>query len=192
MNFENFTIKAQESVQKAVEIASGKGHQAIECGHLLKGILTEAESIVSYILSKTGGNSAAFGKALDAVIDGYPKVSGGEPYISSECSGLFRRAADHAARMQDRFVSVEHLLLALSESSGTVARLMKDNGMDAAALTTAIADLRKGARVNSQTSEETWDSLNRYAVDLNERARAGKLDPVIGRDEEIRRVLQIL
>lgn len=192
MNFENFTIKAQESVQKAVEIASGKGHQAIECGHLLKGILTEAESIVSYILSKTGGNSAAFGKALDAVIDGYPKVSGGEPYLSSECSGLFRRAADHAARMQDRFVSVEHLLLALSESSGTVARLMKDNGMDAAALTTAIADLRKGARVNSQTSEETWDSLNRYAVDLNERARAGKLDPVIGRDEEIRRVLQIL
>lgn len=192
MNFENFTIKAQESVQKAVEIASGKGHQAIECGHLLKGILTEAESIVSYVLSKTGGNSAAFGKALDAVIDGYPKVSGGEPYISSECSGLFRRAADHAARMQDRFVSVEHLLLALSESSGTVARLMKDNGMDAAALATAIADLRKGARVNSQTSEETWDSLNRYAVDLNERARAGKLDPVIGRDEEIRRVLQIL
>jgi len=192
MNFENFTIKAQEAVQKAVTIASGKGQQAIECGHLLKGIMTEAESIVSYIISKTGGSAAMFGKALDAVIEGYPRVSGGEPYFSQDASGVFRRAADHAAKMQDRFVSVEHLLLALSESSGSVARLMKDSGMDTAALTTAIADLRKGAKVNSQTSEETYDSLNRYAIDLNERARAGKLDPVIGRDEEIRRVLQIL
>ncbi len=192
MNFENFTIKAQESVQKAVTVATGKGQQAIESGHLLKGILTEAESIVSYIMSKTGGNSAAFGRALDAIIDGYPRVSGGEPYFSSDASGVFRRAADHAARMQDRFVSVEHLLLALAESADSVSRLMKDNGMDTAALSKAIADLRKGAKVSSQTSEETYDSLSRYAIDLNERARAGKLDPVIGRDEEIRRVLQIL
>ncbi len=192
MNFENFTIKAQEAVQKAVTIASGKGQQAIEPGHILKGIMTEAESIVSYIISKTGGNAAIFGKALDAVIDGYPRVSGGEPYFSQDASGVFRRAADQAARMQDRFVSVEHLLIALSESSGSVSRLMKDSGMDTAALTTAITDLRKGAKVNSQTSEETYDSLERYAIDLNERARAGKLDPVIGRDEEIRRVLQIL
>lgn len=192
MNFENFTIKAQESVQKAVTIASGKGHQAIECGHLLKGIMTEAESIISYIMSKTGGSNAVFGRAIDAIIDGYPRVSGGEPYFSQAASEAFRRAADHAAKMQDRFVSVEHLLLALSESSDSVARLMKDNGMDTQSLTTAIADLRKGAKVNSQTSEETYDSLNRYAIDLNERARAGKLDPVIGRDEEIRRVLQIL
>lgn len=192
MNFENFTIKAQESVQKAAAIAAGKGHQAIECGHLLKGIMTEAESIVSYIITKTGGNAAVFGKALDAVIDGYPRVSGGEPYFSKDTSGVFRRAADHAAGMQDRFVSVEHLLLALSESSDSVAGMMRDNGMDAGALGTAIADLRKGAKVNSQTSEATYDSLNRYAIDLNERARAGKLDPVIGRDEEIRRVLQIL
>jgi len=192
MNFENFTIKAQESVQKAVTIASGKGQQAIECGHLLKGIMTEAESIVSYIMSKTGGNSAAFGKAVDAIIDGYSRVSGGEPYFSPDAAGVFRRAADHAARMQDRFVSVEHLLLALSESTDSVSRLMKDNGMDKAALSMAIADLRKGAKVSSQTSEETYDSLSRYAIDLNERARAGKLDPVIGRDEEVRRVLQIL
>jgi len=192
MNFENFTIKAQESVQKAVTIASGKGQQAIECGHLLKGIMTEAESIVSYIMSKTGGNSAAFGKAVDAIIDGYSRVSGGEPYFSPDAAGVFRRAADHAARMQDRFVSVEHLLLALSESTDSVSRLMKDNGMDTAALSMAIADLRKGAKVSSQTSEETYDSLSRYAIDLNERARAGKLDPVIGRDEEVRRVLQIL
>ena len=192
MNFENFTIKAQESVQKAVTIASGKGQQAIECGHLLKGIMTEAESIVSYIMSKTGGNSAAFGKAVDAIIDGYSRVSGGEPYFSPDAAGVFRRAADHAARMQDRFVSVEHLLLALSESTDSVSRLMKDSGMDKAALSMAIADLRKGAKVSSQTSEETYDSLSRYAIDLNERARAGKLDPVIGRDEEVRRVLQIL
>ena len=192
MNFENFTIKAQESVQKAVTIASGKGQQAIECGHLLKGIMTEAESIVSYIMSKTGGNSAAFGKAVDAIIDGYSRVSGGEPYFSPDAAGVFRRAADHAARMQDRFVSVEHLLLALSESTDSVSRLMKDNGMDTATLSMAIADLRKGAKVSSQTSEETYDSLSRYAIDLNERARAGKLDPVIGRDEEVRRVLQIL
>jgi len=192
MNFENFTIKAQESVQKAVTIASGKGQQAIECGHLLKGIMTEAESIVSYIMSKTGGNSAAFGKAVDAIIDGYSRVSGGEPYFSPDAAGVFRRAADHAARMQDRFVSVEHLLLALSESTDSVSRLMKDSGMDTAALSMAIADLRKGAKVSSQTSEETYDSLSRYAIDLNERARAGKLDPVIGRDEEVRRVLQIL
>ncbi len=192
MNLENLTIKAQESVQKALTVASGKGHQAIECGHLLKGIMTEAESIVAFVMSKTGGNAPAFIKALDAIIDGYPRVSGGEPYFSSDASGVFRRAAEHAARMQDRFVSVEHLLLALSESSDSVARLMKDNGMDTAALSKAIADLRKGAKVSSQTSEETYDALSRYAIDLNERARAGKLDPVIGRDEEIRRVLQIL
>ncbi|MHC1731675.1 MAG: ATP-dependent chaperone ClpB [Bacteroidales bacterium] len=192
MNFENFTIKAQESVQKAVTVAAGSGHQAIECGHLLKGIMTEAENIVSYIMSKAGVNAALFGKTLDAIIDSYPRVSGGDPYFSKDASGVFRRAEDHAARMQDRFVSVEHILLALTDSAGSVSKLMKENGLDAGALNTAITDLRKGAKVNSQTPEETYDSLNRYAIDLNERARAGKLDPVIGRDEEIRRVLQIL
>lgn len=192
MSFENFTIKAQEVVQKAVTIAEGKGHQAIESGHILKGIMTEAESIVSYLISKSGVNAQGFSRGLDAIIESYPIVSGGEPYFSSESSALFRRATDQAARMQDRFVSVEHLLLALCEGSDNVARLMKEHGLDSSALNTAISDLRKGARVNSQTSEETYDALNRYAVDLNERARAGKLDPVIGRDEEIRRVLQIL
>lgn len=129
---------------------------------------------------------------MDDIIEGYPLVSGGDPYFSPDTSAVFRRAADHAAKMQDRFVSVEHLLLGLSESSGSVAKLMRDNGMNAGTLATAIADLRKGAKVNNQSPEETYDSLNRYAIDLNERARAGKLDPVIGRDEEIRRVLQIL
>lgn len=192
MDFENFTIKAQESVQKALAIAGSKGHQAIECGHLLKGIMTEAESIVSYIMSRAGINSQAFSKALDDIIDAYPRVSGGDPYFSSSCSKVFKRSADHASRMKDRFVSVEHLLMALSESSDRVAALMKEEGLSTEVLATAISDLRKGSKVNSQTSEETYDSLNRYAIDLNERARAGKLDPVIGRDEEIRRVLQIL
>jgi ATP-dependent Clp protease ATP-binding subunit ClpB len=192
MNFENFTIKAQESIQKAVDIASGKGHQAIECGHLLKGIMTEAESIVSYILTKNGVNIAAFNKAIDDIIDSYPRVSGGEPYLSNACSAVLKRAEDHASRMQDRFVSVEHILLALSEAKDKGAGLLKEQGLTTEGLSASIHDLRKGAKVNSQTSEATYDSLNRYAIDLNERARAGKLDPVIGRDEEIRRVLQIL
>lgn len=192
MNFENFTIKAQESIQKAVSIASGKGHQAVECGHLLKGIMTEAESIVSYILSKSGVNVVIFNKSLDEIIDRYPRVSGGEPYLSAACSRVLKGAEDHAAKMQDRFVSVEHILLALSEGSDRIAALMKEHGLTAESMSAAIRDLRKGAKVNSQSSEETYDSLNRYAIDLNERARAGKLDPVIGRDDEIRRVLQIL
>jgi ATP-dependent Clp protease ATP-binding subunit ClpB len=192
MNLENFTIKAQESVQKAADIAAGRGNQAIECGHLLKGILTEAESIVSYILSKGGVDSTLFSKKVDELVDGYPRVSGGEPYFSRACTSAFKHAADHASRMQDKFVSVEHILLAINDVTDKAASLMKEFGLSNDVLTTAIHDLRKGARVNSQTSEDTYDSLNRYAIDLNERARSGKLDPVIGRDDEIRRVLQIL
>ncbi|MDX9772965.1 MAG: ATP-dependent chaperone ClpB [Bacteroidales bacterium] len=192
MNFEDYTIKAQESVQKALAIAEGKGHQAVECGHLLKGIMTEAEGVMSYIMSRAGVNTPAFSKSLEEIIDGYPRVSGGEPYFSPSCTKVFKRSADHAAKMQDRFVSIEHILLALAEVSDRVAVLMKESGLSADALNIAISDLRKGSKVNSQTPEETYDSLNRYAINLNERARAGKLDPVIGRDEEIRRVLQIL
>lgn len=192
MNFENFTIKAQESIQKAVSIAGGKGQQAIECGHLLKGIMTEAESISSYVISKSGVNATAFSKALDDIIDRYPRVSGGETYLSAASSAVLKNAEDHAAKMQDRFVSVEHILVALSEGSDKTAALMKEHGLTVESMNAAIRDLRKGAKVSSQTSDETYDSLNRFAIDLNERARAGKLDPVIGRDEEIRRVLQIL
>src|SRR5665811_641502 len=185
MNLENFTIKAQESIQKAASIVDGKGHQAIECGHLLKGIMTEAEGIFSYIISKSGVNATAFTKALDDIIDRYPRVSGGESYLSAASSAVLKNAADHAAKMQDRFISVEHILLALAEGSDKTAALMKEHGLTAESMSTAIRDLRKGAKVSSQTSEETYDSLNRFAIDLNERARAGKLDPVIGRDEEI-------
>ena len=192
MNFENFTIKAQESVQQALNIANGKGQQAIECAHIIKGIITEAESIASYIFSKEGVNSVLFNKALDALIDSYPRVSGGEPYLSSTASEAIRNAEKHAGKMNDRFVSVEHLILGIIGTNDKVAAMMKEHGMTVDSLKSAILSLRKGSSVNSQTSEDTYDSLNRFAIDLNERARAGKLDPVIGRDEEIRRLLQIL
>ena len=192
MNFENFTIKAQESVQQAINIAGGKGNQAVECGHLLKGIIAETESIVSYISEKEGVNFAAFNKDLDHLIDSYPRVSGGEPYLSANSSAAVRNAETVAAKMQDRFVSVEHLLLGILETGDKTASLVKEKGFSVTGMKSAITDLRKGSKVDSQTSEDTYDSLNRYAIDLNERARAGKLDPVIGRDEEIRRLLQIL
>jgi ATP-dependent Clp protease ATP-binding subunit ClpB len=192
MNLENFTIKAQESVQQAITIAAGKGHQAVECGHLMKGIISEAESIVSFITDKQGANFTALNKGLDRLIDTYPRVSGGEPYLSANSSAAIRNAESIAAKMQDRFVSVEHLLLGISETGDKTASLMRELGISTDGMKSAIRDLRKGSKVDSQTSEETYDSLNRYAIDLNERARAGKLDPVIGRDEEIRRLLQIL
>lgn len=192
MSFENFTIKAQESVQKAVDIVNGKGQQSVECAHLLKGILSEAENIVKYLFDKQGVNENTFVHSLDSIIDSYPRVSGGEPYLSNTTSTAIKHAGDYAAKMQDRFVSVEHLLLGIISTSDKAADLMKENGITSQGLKNAITDLRKGATVNSQTSEDTYDALNRFAINLNERARAGKLDPVIGRDEEIRRVLQIL
>src|SRR5665648_113637 len=192
MNFENFTFKAQESIQKAMDVATGKGHQSVECGHLMKGIIAEAESIVSFIAEKEGVSFVTLNQAVDRLIESYPRVSGGEPYLSANTSAAIKNAERQAAKMQDRFVSVEHLLLGILETGDKVASMMKEKGLSAEGMKSAIADLRKGSKVNSQTSEDTYDSLNRYAIDLNERARAGKLDPVIGRDEEIRRVLQIL
>jgi ATP-dependent Clp protease ATP-binding subunit ClpB len=192
MNFENFTVKAQESVKEALEIANSKGQQSVECAHLLKGIIVEAESIASYLFDKQGVNLTALTHALDMLIESYPRVSGAEPYLSSGCSQALKHAEDIAAKMQDRFVSVEHILLGIASTGDKTASVMKENGISSEGLKAAIKDLRKGSSVNSQTSEDTYDSLNRFAINLNERARAGKLDPVIGRDDEIRRVLQIL
>jgi len=192
MNFENFTVKAQESVKEALEIAGSKGQQSVECAHLLKGIMVEAESIVSYLFDKQGANVVSLNHALDNLIESYPRVSGVEPYLSSNSSQALKHAEDVAAKMQDRFVSVEHMLLGIATTGDKAASILKENGITAEGLKAAIKDLRKGSTVNSQTSEDTYDSLNRFAINLNERARAGKLDPVIGRDEEIRRVLQIL
>ena len=192
MNFNNFTVKAQESVQQAFNIAEGKGHQAVECAHILKGVFEQAESISTYLLGKIGVNTIIVSKTLDSIINSFPKVTGGEKYLSSTTSEALRKAEDHAAKMKDKFISVEHILMGLLDTNDQTSRLLKESGVSQKELLSAVLDLRKGAKVESQTSEDTYNSLNRFAINLNERAKSGKLDPVIGRDEEIRRVLQIL
>jgi ATP-dependent Clp protease ATP-binding subunit ClpB len=192
MNLNNFTLKAQESVQKAFNIASAKGQQAVECAHILKGIMSESESITNFLFGKMGVNTGALSKEIDSLIDSYPKVSGADSYVSSSVSEAFRKANDHATRMKDKFVSSEHLLMGILDTDDKTARLLRDAGVDIKELKAAVSELRKGATIDSQTSDDTFDSLNRYAINLNERARSGKLDPVIGRDDEIRRILQIL
>jgi len=192
MNLNNFTVKAQESVRKAFSIAEAKGQQAVECAHLLKGVMSESESITDFLFGKTGANTAIINKTVDRLIDSYPKVSGADSYLSANGSEALRKANDNASRMNDKFVSVEHVLLGIIDVNDQASRLLTDLGINKKTLMTAITDLRKGARVESQTSEESFNSLNRYAINLNDRARSGKLDPVIGRDDEIRRILQIL
>jgi ATP-dependent Clp protease ATP-binding subunit ClpB len=192
MNFDNFTIKAQEAVNQAVKIAEGNNQQAIETGHLLKGLMVNAESVTGFLLKKLGVNAVMFNAALDKIIISYPKVTGGETYLSSAANSAVQKAVSISQKMGDQYVSVEHLLLGLLDGSDQVSRLMKDSGISHKELEEAIKALRKGSKVDSQTAEDTFNSLNRFAVNLNERAKSGKLDPVIGRDEEIRRVLQIL
>jgi ATP-dependent Clp protease ATP-binding subunit ClpB len=192
MNLNNFTVKAQEAVQQAFNIAGAKGQQSVECAHLLKGVISEAESITNYIFEKLGVNPVVLSKAVDSIIDSYPKVSGAENYLSSSASEALRKANEHASKLKDRFVSVEHILMGILDVNDQASRLLKDNGMTMKDFQTAVKDLRKGAGVESQTSEETYNSLNRYANNLNEWARSGRLDPVIGRGDEIRRILQIL
>ncbi len=192
MNFDQFTIKAQEAIQQAFNVASGMGQQAIEPGHLLKGIMSQGENITSYLLGKLQVSASSFGQILDRIVESYPKVSGGDAYLSQDSNKALQQALRKSKEMGDQFVSVEHLLLGILAGNENVARMMKDQGITAKGMGEAIASLRKGATVNSQTAEDTFDSLNRFAIHLNELARNGKLDPVIGRDEEIRRILQIL
>jgi ATP-dependent Clp protease ATP-binding subunit ClpB len=192
MNLNNFTLKAQESVQQAFNIASSNGQQAVECAHLLKGVMSEAESITNFLFGKMGVNNLSLLKEIDSLIESFPKVSGADAYLSSTVSEAFRKANDHAAQMKDKFVSSEHLLMGILDTSDRVSQILKDHGVTMKELKAAVNELRKGATVDSQTSEDTFNSLNRFAINLNERARSGKLDPVIGRDEEIRRILQIL
>jgi ATP-dependent Clp protease ATP-binding subunit ClpB len=192
MNFSNYTIKARESVEKAFNIASSKGQQAIECAHLLKGIMSEAESITDFLFGKMGVNIIQVTRDIDKLIDSYPKVSGADTYLSSSLSQALRKAEEHATKMKDRFITAEHLLAGILETDDRASGILKDHGASMKALKSAVDELRKGAKVESQTSDDTFNSLNRYAINLNERARAGKLDPVIGRDDEIRRILQIL
>jgi len=192
MNFNNFTIKSQEAVQKAQEIATAFQHQQIENAHLLKGMLNVDENVVPYLLQKLNVNVPIFIKTLDKIIASFPKVSGGEQYLSRDANRAVTKAVDIAKGMGDEFVAIEHLLLAMLSGDDTAARLLKDNGVNVKDLHTAITELRRGSKVSSQTAEETYNALNKYARNLNDLARSGKLDPVIGRDDEIRRVLQIL
>ncbi len=192
MNMNNFTIKSQEAIQQAFQVAQGNNQQAIETGHLLQGVLHSAENISEFLLRKLGVNTTIFKLALGKIIESYPKVSGAEQYLSSGANQALQKALGLAQEMGDQYVSVEHILLGLLEIKDSVSQLMKDNGISKKELRMAIEELRKGSKVDSQTAEDKFNSLNRFAVNLNERARSGKLDPVIGRDDEIRRILQIL
>ncbi|MFD2718069.1 ATP-dependent chaperone ClpB [Hymenobacter monticola] len=192
MDFKNFTIKAQEAVQKATEIAGGNQQQAVETGHLLKGLFQSDESVFSFLASKLGANLNILTPRLDALVAAYPKVSGGSPYFANEAAAAVQRANAAMKDMGDEFVSVEHLLLGILGGRDAVATLLKDTGFNEKDLKAAIKELRGGRKVTSPSAEDQYQSLNRYARNLNEQVRTGKMDPVIGRDEEIRRVLQIL
>jgi ATP-dependent Clp protease ATP-binding subunit ClpB len=192
MNLNNYTIKSQEAIQQALQLATVNGNQAIETGHILKAILEVDENVTPFILKKLNVNQITFTKLVDSVIKSYPKVSGGQPYLSNAANQALAKAASFLAEYKDEYVSIEHLLLGLLSAGDSTSNLMKDAGLKEKELKSAITELRKGERVTSQSQEETYNSLSKFAVNLNQQARSGKLDPVIGRDEEIRRVLQIL
>ena len=192
MNFNNFTIKSQEAVQEAVNLTQTRGQQAIEPVHLLAGVLKVGENVTNFIFQKLGMNAQQVTLVIDKQIDSLPKVSGGEPYLSRESNEVLQRATQYSKEMGDEYVSLEAIILALLNVKSTVSTILKDAGMTDKDLRAAITELRKGEKVTSQSSEDTYQSLSKYAINLNEAARSGKLDPVIGRDEEIRRVLQIL
>ena len=192
MNFNNFTIKSQEAVQEAVNLVQSRGQQAIEPEHLMAGVLKVGENVTNFIFQKLGINGQQLSAVLDKQIASLPKVSGGEPYLSRDANDVLQKAVDFSKQMGDEYVSLEALLLALLNVKSTVSTILKDAGLTDKELRAAINELRQGQNVTSQSSEDTYQSLNKYAINLIEAARNGKLDPVIGRDEEIRRVLQIL
>lgn len=192
MTFDKFTIKAQEAIQEAVNLVQARGQQAIEPEHLLAGILKVGENVTNFLFQKLGVNSRQIEQVLESQIASLPKVQGGEPYLSRESNEVLTRAQDYASKGGDEFVSLEPMLQALLTVKSTASRILKDAGITEKELASAVNELRKGEKVTSQNSEDTYQALNKYAKNLIEEARSGKLDPVIGRDEEIRRVLQIL
>jgi ATP-dependent Clp protease ATP-binding subunit ClpB len=192
MNLNNFTIKSQEVVQEAFLVAQGLNNQAVETGHLLKALLMKGEEVTGYIFNKVGTHVAMLEKVLEKVLETYPKVSESDQYLSQDASKVLQQAITLAKKAGDQYVSVEYILLGLLSISDPVSQLLKDNGLNSKEVTQAISELRQGAKVNSQSAEDSYNALNRYAINLNDSARTGKLDPVIGRDEEIRRILQIL
>tara|TARA_R110000868_G_scaffold161628_3_gene392342 strand:- start:24420 stop:27020 length:2601 start_codon:yes stop_codon:yes gene_type:complete len=192
MNFNNFTIKSQEAIQHAQQIAQGLGHQQIENEHIFKAISEVEENVLPFLLKKLNVNTTLLNQILEKELESFPKVTGGEIMLSSEANKTLTEASIIAKKMEDEYVSVEHLLLAIFKSKSKIAQILKDQGVSEKDFKAAISELRKGGKVTSQSAEDTYNSLNKYARNLNELADSGKLDPVIGRDEEIRRVLQIL
>ena len=192
MNFNNFTIKSQEAVQQAVNLVQNRGQQAIEPEHLLAGVLKVGENVTNFIFQKLGINGQQIETVLDKQIASLPKVSGGEPYLSRDANEVLQKAVELSKSLGDEYVSLEAIILALLNVKSTVSTILKDAGVTDKELRAAISELRQGQNVTSQSSEDTYQSLSKYAINLIEAARNGKLDPVIGRDEEIRRVLQIL
>jgi ATP-dependent Clp protease ATP-binding subunit ClpB len=192
MDLNKFTVRSQQAIQQAQTIASGHGQQVLENGHLLKGILEVDADVSPFLLKKLNVNLPAMQQALDRIVQGYPKVSGGQITLSRYSSDALTKALAALKEFGDEFASVEHLLIGILDSGDTVSQLLKDNGVTKKDLIAAIKDLRKGSKVTSQSQEETYNALNKYAKNLNQLAKDNKLDPVIGRDEEIRRVLQIL
>lgn len=192
MNLEKFTIKAQEAINNAIDSTQRHGQQAIEPVHLLAGVLKAGENVTNYIFNKLGVNPDSISRSVEAEISHLPRVTGGEPYLSSETNNILLKAEDMANRNGDEFIGLETILEAMVESTGNAARILKDAGVSADNLREAVKELRGGKKVNSKSSEDTYQSLSKYARNLVEAARQGKLDPVIGRDDEIRRVLQIL
>ena len=192
MNFNNFTIKSQEAIRKAVDFTTQGGAQSVEPVHLLRGVMSEGDSLIDFIFQKTGANKSLVEQCCERAIASQPKVSGGEPYLSRESNKILQQAVDYSTKMGDQYVSLESLLMALLQVKSEASAYLKDAGLTEKELGAAIDELRRGKKVNDQGAESTYNALSKYAINLNERARTGKLDPVIGRDDEIRRVLQIL
>ena len=192
MNFNSFTIKSQEAIQKAVELTRSAGQQQIEPAHLLKAIISEGDSLVKFIFQKVGANLPLVEQSLDREIATFPKVSGGEPYLSRTSNDILQKSLDIAKKMGDEYVTLEAMLIGIFQINSGASTILKDAGITEKVLEAAVEELRKGKKATDQSAEDTYNALSKYAINLNERARSGKLDPVIGRDDEIRRVLQIL
>ena len=192
MTFDKFTIKAQEVVQAAANLAQSGGQQAIEPVHLLRGVMDKAKDVAGFIFQKLGINAQQIIQLTDSEISHLPKVQGGQPYLSNDANAVLQKAVDYSQKMGDEFVSVEPILLGLLHVNSTASRILKDAGASENEMLKAVQELRQGESVKSQSADENYQSLEKYAKNLVEQARQGKLDPVIGRDEEIRRVLQIL
>src|ERR1043165_1994313 len=192
MNLNNFTIKSQEAVQQAQQIAAGFEQQSIEPAHLLKGLMDVDENVIPFILKKVNANVNNIVNGVDSIARAYPKVSGGNQYLSEDGNKALQKAVSYLKTFGDEFVALEHIFLGILHGKEKTAQLLRNEGVNEKDVIAAIKELRKGAKVNSASAEETYNALSKYGRNLNELARSGKLDPVIGRDEEIRRVLQIL